>query len=65
MSQPTGLIEDTERAGVDLSLLDPDLSCSYERRAVLHQGALELALEIERAGRQLHGYVEPTSLPPL
>jgi hypothetical protein len=46
-------IEDAETAGFDLSLMDASLSHSYEKRAIQHQEALNLALELERAGRQL------------
>jgi hypothetical protein len=43
-------IEDAEKAGFDLSLMDASLSYSYEKRAIQHQEALNLALELERAG---------------
>ena len=49
----TDAIADAERAGVDLSLIDLSLSCSYEQRAVQHEEALNLALELERVGREL------------
>jgi hypothetical protein len=42
-----------EVAGFDLSLVEDNLRCSYEQRAVQHQHALSLALELERAGREL------------
>lgn len=50
---PKSAIEEAERAGVDLSLLDDNLSLSYDQRAIQHQEALNLALELERAGREL------------
>lgn len=53
MSQPLTAIEEAERAGVDLSLIEESLGYSYEQRAVYHQEALNLALELERAGREL------------
>lgn len=46
-------IEAAERGGVDLSLIDESLGYSYEERAVHHQRALNMALEFERAGREL------------
>jgi hypothetical protein len=53
MGEPLTAIEEAERAGFDLSLLKESLNYSYEQRAVNHQRALDLALEMERAGRQL------------
>jgi hypothetical protein len=55
-------IEEAERAGFDLSLIEANLSYSYEKRVLLHDQALALALEFERAGRQLRG--DPESTPP-
>jgi hypothetical protein len=52
-------------AGFDLSLIEANLSYSYEKRAELHDAALELALEFERIGRQLRGETERTSAAPL
>jgi hypothetical protein len=46
-------ISEAERAGIDLSLIDVNLSYSYEQRAIQHQEALNLALELERVGREL------------
>jgi len=46
-------IELAEAAGVDLSLIDDSLSRSYDERAIQHQDALNLALEMERAGNEL------------
>jgi hypothetical protein len=53
MSTTRSAIEDAEQAGFDLSLMDASLSYSYEKRALQHQEALNLALELERAGRRL------------
>jgi hypothetical protein len=50
-----------EAAGFDLTLIDGNLRCSYEQRALQHQQALSLALELERAGRDLR---ERTQLQP-
>ena len=53
MSRPLTAIEEAERAGIDLSLIEDSLRLSYDQRAILHQQALNLALELERAGREL------------
>ncbi|HEY6453661.1 MAG TPA: hypothetical protein VIY90_00110 [Steroidobacteraceae bacterium] len=50
MNQP---IEEAERAGFDLSLVEESLGYSYEQRALYHQAALNLALEMEDAGRRM------------
>lgn len=42
-------IEVAARAGFDLSLIDESLRCSHEQRALQHQAALELALQLEAA----------------
>jgi hypothetical protein len=52
-------IEEAEAFGLDLSLNRESLRLSYEERAIRHQAALDLALEIERAGQKLRG--EPQS----
>jgi hypothetical protein len=54
-------IEDAEAAGFDLSLIDASLSYSYEKRAMQHQEALNLALELERVGQQLRDRSQPAS----
>ncbi len=53
MPDPIDAIEDAERAGFDMSLVEESLSYSYEQRAVHHQAALDLALEMEKAGQKL------------
>jgi hypothetical protein len=53
-------IEEAERAGFDLSLIEDSLSLSYDQRAIQHQQALNLALELERAGQELRERSEPT-----
>ncbi len=52
-------IEEAERAGFDLSLVDESLSYSYEQRALHHQAALNLALEMESAGQQIRDRHQP------
>ena len=58
-------IESAEAAGVDLSLIDDSLSRSYEERAVQHQEALNLALEMERAGNELRERYQSSASAPL
>ena len=53
MGYASTAILEAERAGIDLSLIDVNLTYSYEQRAIQHQEALNLALELERAGREL------------
>jgi hypothetical protein len=53
MPDPVNPIEEAERAGFDLSLIEENLNYSYEQRAVHHQAALNLAVEMEKARRQL------------
>ena len=43
-----------------MSLIDANLSYSYEKRVLMHDAALELALEFERVGRQLRGATQQT-----
>jgi hypothetical protein len=57
---PTATYE-AERAGFDLSLIEESLSYSYEQRAVHHQRALDLALEMEKAGQQLRERSQSTA----
>jgi hypothetical protein len=54
-------MEEAERAGFDLSLVEESLSYSYEQRALHHQEALNLVLEMEKAGRQFHDRHQPTT----
>jgi hypothetical protein len=45
--------EVAESAGFDMSLIRESLGLSYEQRALQHQAALDLMLEMERAGQKL------------
>lgn len=58
-------IEEAQLAGFDLSLVDESLRCSYEERALQHQSALELALELEKIGQQLRDPAQSTTSAPL
>ena len=53
MTEPLSAIDEAERAGFDMSLIDANLSYSYEKRVVYHQDALDLILELEAAGYQV------------
>jgi hypothetical protein len=61
MSTRPSALEEAERAGFDLSLIDANLSYSYEKRILLHDQALAMALEFEQAGRRLRGDSQPTA----
>jgi hypothetical protein len=61
MAEILTAIDEAQRAGFDLSLIEESLSYSYEQRAVHHQRALDLALEMERAGRQLRERSQSTA----
>lgn len=52
--------EVAQLAGFDVSLVDESLRCSYEQRALQHQAALTLALELEAIGQRLRDGTEPT-----
>lgn len=54
------VLAEAEQAGIDLSLIEVSLGYSYDKRAEQHQAALELALELERVGRELRGTTQPT-----
>jgi hypothetical protein len=61
MTRPLTPIEEAERAGFDMSLVEESLSYSYEQRALHHQAALNLALEMENAGRRIRDRHQSTS----
>ena len=50
MEQADQALEDARRAGIDLDLLDSNLALTYEERALRHESALELVLELREAG---------------
>jgi hypothetical protein len=54
-------IQEAEQAGFDLSLVDESLRISPEQRALQHQRALELALELEKIGQQLRDRTQSIS----
>lgn len=54
-------IKQAELAGFDISLIEESLRLSPEQRAIQHQAALTLALELERAGKELRERDQPSS----
>jgi hypothetical protein len=50
-------------AGFDMSLVRESLRLTYEQRAILHQAALDLILEMERAGQALRDPTNPLIQP--
>lgn len=60
----TTAAQEAEQAGFDLSLVDESLRISPEQRALQHQRALALALELEKIGRQLRDRTQSTSAAP-
>jgi hypothetical protein len=52
-------VEIAERSGFDMSLIEVSLGYSCDQRALQHQAALELMLEMERAGKQLPDSAQP------
>lgn len=53
-----------ERAGIDLSLIEVNLSLSYEERLLRHDAALELAQALRTAGHTLHQNASPSPAAP-
>ena len=53
-------VEEAQLAGFDMSLVEESLLCTYEQRALQHQAALELALELEAIGQRLRERTQPT-----
>jgi hypothetical protein len=60
MVNPSWAVAAAEAAGFDISLIETSLGYTYEQRAIQHQAALDLALELERAGQQLRDRSEST-----
>jgi hypothetical protein len=50
MSPDQNAIEEAEKAGFDLSLVDLSLAVSPEERVLQHAAALQFALELSAAG---------------
>lgn len=56
-------IEEAERAGFDLSLVDYNLSLSYEERVLQHAAALKFALDLAAAGAAFYAKSAPAVEP--
>ncbi|HTZ20279.1 MAG TPA: hypothetical protein VMC06_05295 [Opitutaceae bacterium] len=52
MTERSKAIEEAERAGFDLSLVDESLTLKPEERARRHDQALDLVLEFDRIRRE-------------
>jgi hypothetical protein len=52
---------DAQVAGFDVSLIATSLQRSYDERAIEHQAALELALELEMIGRRQRESTQSTA----
>jgi hypothetical protein len=48
-------IQAAEQAGIDLSLIEESLRLTPEQRALQHQSALDMALQLEEAYRASRG----------
>lgn len=53
-------VEQAQLAGFDMSLVEESLRCSYQQRALQHQAALELALELAAIGQRLRDRAQQT-----
>ena len=60
MDDPTQVLEEARRAGIDLDLLDTNLALSVKERWNQHDAALELALKLEEAGTNRDAKLQPT-----
>ncbi|MGB1110090.1 MAG: hypothetical protein ACPG4N_07025 [Gammaproteobacteria bacterium] len=63
-------IEEAVHAGFDMSLIEESLRSSPEERALQHQAALEMALQLEAAFQKSKGQIDrdgtqPTSATPV
>jgi hypothetical protein len=61
MNPTDNAIEEARRAGIDLDLLDTNLSLSVAERWRQHDAALELALKLQRAAKNRDGEFQPTA----
>lgn len=56
-------IEAAEHAGFDMSLIEASLRCTPEQRALQHQAALEMALQLEAAYQSAKGNTSKYRVP--
>ena len=61
MSDAEKALAEAERVGLDLSLVDSNLRLSIDERLWRHDSALELVLEMRRAGKALHAQTPPVA----
>jgi hypothetical protein len=62
MEPPDQALENAQRAGIDLALMDSNLALTYEQRVMRHDSALELVFELREAGAAYqHEQSAPTS----
>lgn len=61
MAASSNPIEEAIQAGFDISLVEKSLSYSHEKRLLQHQAALDLVLEMERAGQTPRERTESTA----
>ena len=64
MVKPVKAIEEAERAGFDLSLVDESLKLTHEERALQHDQALALVLELDQLRRERNAKLESTASAP-
>lgn len=55
------IIADAIAAGVDIELLEFNLSLTPEQRAYQHDGALKLVLELKRIGEEMRAHAGATA----
>ena len=58
-------VETAKLAGIDISLIEENLRLTPEQRALQHDGALEVVLAMEAAGRKLRDAAEPPHTTPV
>ena len=63
--EPLPHAEPGEKTVFDLSLVEMSLGYEYSKRAEQHQAALDLALELEKIGKQLRDQPQSTTPPPV
>lgn len=61
MDDPAKALEEAQRAGIDLDLLDSNLALTHEERVLRHESALELVWALREAGATYEKSSPPTS----
>lgn len=61
--QAQAALSEAERAGLDLSLVDSNLSLSIEDRLLRHDSALEFKLALRAAGEAMYAQAARTPAP--